>query len=330
LFWNIKKNREVTKENPTAMKTKILLLAFAVLASSMMMFGCNKFKTSGNDQQAPQLNMLEDLSAPKYKVDNSSIVKTETALSFDGQKTNDLGTSSSSIQIQDRLVVKSGQIQIEADNYDGILNEIIKLTGEYKGFVNNSTSSLTPASKKQGSINVRIPAGVFDEFVRKIVGLGKVMSEKVSSKDITDEFIDVQARLNTQKELEKRLLELLNDRTGKLSDVIEVENKLSDVRSKIESAEGRINFLKNQAEYSTLQINVFEPSILNTSSGGGFFYEIGQSISKGLTGFTEVTGGLIAGFIAFLPVIIFLIIVFLIIRKIWRKRKLNKIAVQTS
>jgi hypothetical protein len=228
------------------------------------------------------------------------------------------------------MVVKSGQIQIEADNYDGILNEIIKLTGEYKGFVNNSTSSLTPASKKQGSINVRIPAASFDEFVRKIAGLGKVMSENISSRDITDEFIDVQARLNTQKELEKRLLDLLNSKAGNLSDVIDVEEKLSDVRSKIESAEGKINLLKNQAEYSTLQINIFEPSILNTSSGGGFFYEIGQSISKGLTGFTEVTGGLIAGLIAFTPVIIFFVILFFIVRRLWRKRKLNKVAIQTS
>jgi hypothetical protein len=307
------------------MKTKILLLAFAVLASSMMMIGCNKFKTSENDQPPQQVVMLDEMSAPTnsgYHTDAFKLEKSDLSLASN--------KNISSIQIQDRMVVKSGQIQIEADNYDGILNEIIKLTGEYKGFVNNSTSSLTPASKKQGSINVRIPAASFDEFVRKIAGLGKVMSENISSHDITDEFIDVQARLNTQKELEKRLLDLLNSKAGNLSDVIDVEEKLSDVRSKIESAEGKINLLKNQAEYSTLQINIFEPSILNTSSGGGFFYEIGQSISKGLTGFTEVTGGLIAGLIAFTPVIIFFVILFFIVRRLWRKRKLNKVAIQTS
>ncbi|HEX2786978.1 MAG TPA: DUF4349 domain-containing protein [Ignavibacteria bacterium] len=307
------------------MKTKILLLAFVIFSSGILL-GCNKKSNDTGNNPPPQLRLLEDESAPKFKIDNSEPV----SKNMDALQIKNQSRTSTSIQIQDRMVVKSGQIQIEADNYDGILNEIIKLTGEYKGFVNNSTSSLTPASKKQGSINVRIPAASFDEFVRKITGLGKVMSENISSRDITDEFIDVQARLNTQKELEKRLLDLLNSKAGNLSDVIDVEDKLSDVRSKIESAEGKINFLKNQAEYSTLQINIFEPSILNTSSGGGFFYEIGQSISKGLTGFTEVTGGLIAGLIAFTPVIIFFVILFFILRRLWRKRKLNKVAIQTS
>lgn len=295
------------------MKTKILLLVVFALVSGLL-FGCDKTEKSlDNSSQTKDQNVSELSGAGSNVISHMKLADNET--------------NTSSIQIQDRMIVKSGQIQIEADNYDIILNEISKLTGEYKGYIINSTSSLTLASKKQGNVNVKIPAASFDEFVRKISGLGKVMSENISSHDITDEFIDTQARLNTQKELEKRLLDLLNDRTGKLSDVIEVENKLSDVRSKIESAEGKINFLKNQAEYSTLQISIFEPSILNTSSGGGFFYEIGQSISKGLTGFTEVTGGLIAGLIALSPVIIFFAVLFFVVRKIWRKRKMNKVAV---
>ena len=118
---------------------------------------------------------------------------------------------------------------------------------------------------------------------------------------------------------------LLNDRTAKLSDVIEVEDKLSSVRQKIESTEGRMRYLRNQASYSTLALSIYEPSMLETSSGGGFFYEIGQGIKKGLEGFTEVLKGLIIFVIAFSPVLVFFLIVIFIIRKYLKRRKAKKL-----
>lgn len=298
------------------MKTKILLLA-VIIFSSGILFGCNKTRNSGENVQPM---MIQDLSEPT----NSGVVERTVYNKElkDGFR--------SSIQVQDRMIIKSGEIRIESDNYDELKTAVLKLTSDYKGFVDKTSSTITAAGKKEGGINVRIPADTFDEYVSKLSGFGKIMMQNVTSKDVTDEYIDIEARLNTQKELEKRLLDLLNNKTGKLSDVLDIETKLADVRTQIESAQGRINFLKNQAAYSTLQINIFEPSMLNTSSGGGFFYEIGQSISSGLTGFTEVTGGLVAGLIAFSPVIIFFVILFFIIRKIWRKRKINKVVVQTS
>ena len=85
-----------------------------------------------------------------------------------------------------------------------------------------------------------------------------------------------------------------------------------------------MRFLKDQSAYSTLTISLFEPSLLQTSSGGGFLYEIGEGVKKGLNGFTEVLTFIIISIISFLPVLIFLAIVIAVIRKVIKNRSYQK------
>ena len=106
--------------------------------------------------------------------------------------------------------------------------------------------------------------------------------------------------------------------------MVEVEEKLAGVRAQIESMEGRMRFLKSQSEFSTLTISLYEPSLLQTSTGGGFFYEIEEAFKKGLNGFTDVLTGLITFVIAFSPVLLIGSLIFLLIRKYFRNRKIKK------
>jgi hypothetical protein len=115
----------------------------------------------------------------------------------------------------------------------------------------------------------------------------QIVNQNISGRDVTEEYMDSEARLKTQRELESRLLKLLAEKTANLTSIVEVEQKLAGVRENIEKTEGRIRYLRDQASYSTLTVSVFEPSMLTTSTGGGFFYELGESISRGLSGFTK-------------------------------------------
>ncbi|MBK8551943.1 MAG: DUF4349 domain-containing protein [Ignavibacteria bacterium] len=203
-------------------------------------------------------------------------------------------------------------------------------TGRQNGYITNSNSSVNTSGKKQGIIEARIPLQNFDTFISNVSKSGKVMSLNVTGNDITEEYIDLEARHKTQKALEERLIELLEEKTAKLTDVVEVEQKLADVRAQIESMEGRMRYLKNQSDFSTLSISLFEPSLLQTSSGGGFFYEISEAFKEGLNGFTDVLTGLITFMIAFSPVLIFGLIVFVLIRRLVLKRKNKKPDVQVQ
>jgi hypothetical protein len=223
-----------------------------------------------------------------------------------------------------RMIIRSGTMQVEVDNYGETEGKVKQIVNGLNGYVTNSTAQLNASGKKQGTITIRVSSDKFDALVDELSKVGKVMNQNISGKDVTEEFMDAEARLKTQRELESRLLQLLAEKTANLTAVVEVEQKLASVRENIEKTEGRMRFLKDQAAYSTITLSVFEPAMLNTSSGGGFFYEIGQGVKKGLSGFTSVISGLITIVIALSPIIAILGLAIYITIRIIKKRKLAK------
>ena len=224
-----------------------------------------------------------------------------------------------------RMIIRSGTMSMEVDSYDDTETKIKGIVNNFNGYLTNSTSKLDASGKKQGSITIRVASDKFDAMVTDLSKIGKVMNQNISGKDVTEEYMDAEARLKTQRELETRLLKLLEEKTARLTDVVEVEQKLANVRENIEKTEGRMRFLRDQAAYSTVTVSIYEPSLLNTSTGGGFFYELGQAVKKGLSGFTSVLAGIITVFIALLPLLIIAFLIVYFVVKYLRKRKKAKV-----
>lgn len=223
-----------------------------------------------------------------------------------------------------RMIIRTGSLSIEIDKFDDAETKITDIVKKYSGFISNSKSTVNSSGNKSGTITVKVPADKYDALITEVTQIGKVMNQNIQANDVTEEYVDLESRLKTQKELEQRLIKLLNEKASRLTEVIEVEEKLASVRQKIESFEGKMKMLKSQSDLSTLTISVYEPSMISTSTGGGFFYELGQAIKKGLSGFTNVLAVSITFIIAIIPLVGFAFIIFWVIRKIVRKRKLNK------
>jgi Domain of unknown function (DUF4349) len=300
------------------MKTKILyyalplLLTFAVWScgdkSEKQLLTYDKsFETSGH-QEAKDLKNLSPTST-------MNVAPQKDVLSMD-EKTPEVKDQ--------RMIIKNGSLSIEIDKYDdaeGKINDIVK---KYNGFIANSKSTTNSSGNKSGTITVKVPADKYDALISDVTKIGKVMNQNIQANDVTEEYVDLESRLKTQKELEQRLIKLLNEKATRLTEVIEVEEKLASVRQKIESFEGKMKLIKSQSDMSTLTISVYEPSMISTSSGGGFFYELGQAIKKGLSGFTNVLAVSITFIIAIIPLLGFALIIFWVIRKIIRKRRVSK------
>jgi hypothetical protein len=290
------------------------LFISTILSILLLISGCNKFKSSNENKTGPTgIAPMEDRqSIPKSNDEQSNLIQ----LSNDKTQVSDKSTF-----ITKRMVVKNGSMNIEIDKYDDSEKKVNEIVSRLGGYVTSSNASANASGKKQGSIAVKVPADKYDALLNDVSGLGKVIFQTINSSDITEEYIDLEARVKTQKDLEQRLTGLLSSKAGSLKDVIDIEQKLSEVRQKIESFEGRMRYLKSQSDFSSLTISLYEPSLLETSTGGGFIYEIGEAFKKGLRGFTEIFTGLIVLFIALIPILIIAIILFFIIRKIIRKRK---------
>lgn len=304
------------------MKNRIIL-ALAVLSFSILLYeGCNHndktvapttgdYENSKNPVQNEQLKRNAGLESPGTTKDVTNISGDQTHMNSDDMfNTPDK-----------RLIIRSGTMSIEVDKYDETESKIRDIVKKYNAYITNTSASLNPGGKKQGTITIRVPSEKFDGLLDELRKSGKEVNENISGKDVTEEYMDSEARLKTQKQLEERLLKLLDEKTARLTDVVDVEQKLSGVRENIEKTEGRMKYLKDQAAYSTIAVSVYEPSLLQTSTGGGFFYELEQSIKRGLNGFTLILSGIITVIIAVLPVAVpvYLIIYFVI--RYFRKRK---------
>jgi hypothetical protein len=125
----------------------------------------------------------------------------------------------------------------------------------------------------------------------------------VNAEDVSEEFVDLTARMANSHRLEERLVELLRTRTGKLQDVLTVERELARVREEIERMEGRLRFLKNSAQLSTLAVTLYEPPPLVASHPGRSV--IGEAFKTAWRNFVGVVAGVIASLGYVTPIVIF-------------------------
>lgn len=306
--------------------TKVLI---ATLIFLFLIAGCNKEKQNVNlDSQPKDKQTTQTFNSSPPDLDEKNLKKDAPSSKTEGTISQTNNQTEQNIDVSKRLIVKTGTMNLEIDNYDVSEKKVFEIAKNLNGFIVSSNAVANSAGKKSGSIIIKVPVDKYDNLIEDISTVGKVASKNISSSDVTEQYIDFETRVKTQKELEQRLLKLLAEKTARLTDVVEVEYKLASVRQNIESIEGKMKFLMNQATYSSLTVSLYEPSLLETTSGGGFFYELGEAVKTGLRGFTNILSGLITFIIAILPVVILILLVLWIIFKIIKRK--SKFKVQTA
>jgi hypothetical protein len=126
------------------------------------------------------------------------------------------------------------------------------------GYVSGAEVSGASGSTRRGTWTVRIPVARFDAFVGEVSRLGEVKSTNTQSEDVSEEFYDLGARLKAKRVEEARLLKHLQRSTTKLTDILAVERELSRVHTEIETMVGRLRFLSDQTDLTTVTVTVHE------------------------------------------------------------------------
>jgi hypothetical protein len=156
------------------------------------------------------------------------------------------------------LIIRTAQLSVVIQNLDSARGEVDKIVRHYAGYIGDLNVSVPSNGARTLTATLRVPATQLDSALAELKKLGRVESETQNGQDVTAQYVDLEARLSNSRNTEKRLLELLNNRTGKLSDVLEVENELSRVREEIERMEGERRLMAKQVEYATLTATVTE------------------------------------------------------------------------
>ena len=217
------------------------------------------------------------------------------------------------------MLIRTGQASVEIDSLEPAIVAVRQMAQQFGGYISNSQSQLGAYQLRSATLELKVPADRFDALVNGLTPLGRVEFVNVTAEDVGEEFTDVTARAANSRRLEQRLIELLASRTGKLSDVLEIERELARVREEIERMEGRLRYLKAHASMSTLSITVHEkaPLVGEVGSGG----VIGEAFRQAWRNFVHFIAGAIASSGVFVPLGALVLGAIWLVRRMWKGRR---------
>jgi len=157
------------------------------------------------------------------------------------------------------MVIRTATVSIEVDSLERAVARVRELAAQFGGYVANTDITTGKKQLRNATLEMKIPAARFEQSLAGLTPIGKLESVSVEAEDVGEQFVDVSARMDNAQRLERRLIDLLATRTGKLKDVLDVEQALARVREEIERYEGRIRYLKAHTAMSTLSVTVHEP-----------------------------------------------------------------------
>ncbi len=182
-------------------------------------------------------------------------------LSFSSKNSYDIEESSGLVEpaeeeLTQRKIIKNGSLQLLVKKAEETAQEIKSISQKLNGFVSESYIYEVSQKTKSGTITIRVPAEQFDSAIEEIKKLAiKVEKETINARDVTEEFIDLEARLkNLQAEEEQYLKIMKQART--VEDTLKVTAKLSQVRGQIERIQGQLKYLSDKIDLATITANL--------------------------------------------------------------------------
>ncbi len=153
----------------------------------------------------------------------------------------------------ERMIVRTGRMWLVADDVPVALDRIAGLAEDFDGYV-VSSKRWEEDERVAGTIAIRVPAEHFDDVVRALRGLAvEVTAEDTSSKDVTEEYVDLSAKLYNLEATEEQLLRLM-EKAETVEDMLDVQRELSKTRGEIEQTKGRMQYLERTSATSLIEV----------------------------------------------------------------------------
>lgn len=234
---------------------------------------------------------------------------------YDADKTP-TSTADAAITPVEQKIIKTGHFAFETASVTKTYELIKKSVAQNKGYI-QSDETTKYDERLTRSLIIRIPNSGFQPVVDTLFKNVEVFDEqKVDLQDVTEEFVDVQSRLKAKKELENRYLQLLN-KASSIKDMLEIEAQLSQIREEIEAQEGRLKYLQNRVSFSTINITFYEIKEGQKAPSNSYFNRLWNAVEGGFYGIGEF----IIGIFTLWPLVVVGIVVYLFLRRKWKKKK---------
>ncbi len=265
-------------------KKSIALLVIVFQITGFIIAGC-------------QSNQSEKMEEPM--VEKETIAKTDDAPTTrqavkaeEAPKTvKDKGKEVNKPKARPKKIIKNARIKFRVKEYEKSYQAILALVDEYDAYI-SSENAVNNQYQLYNDMELRVLSDYFDPFVEALMKQGMYVDyKKVSADDVTDQFIDLQARLKAKKEVENRFKSILN-RANTIEEILKVENEIKKVREEIEAVEGRLKYLSDKVSYSTINLYIYEDVDFKAPPEKGFFAKMANALLAGWQGLQTFIIGL--------------------------------------
>lgn len=256
----------------------------------------------GNPEIAPLMNKISELPP-----------EPSPALSLEKEFDKSISDN-----VNSRKIIKDGRMEIRVKKLEQGKIGIDSLVNKFMGYYAEESYNNQDYSH-DFTLKIRIPSDKFELFMAQAESaIGELIYKNISSRDVTEEFIDLETRLKNKKNYLNRYSELLK-KAQSVKDILEIEEKTRGIEEEIESTEGRLKYLNNQVDFSTLELRITKKNDynFNPQNEGNFFDRLRFSLAKGWYGLVTFT----LFIIRLWPFWIIVSLIYYLIRKILRRRK---------
>jgi hypothetical protein len=160
--------------------------------------------------------------------------------------------------LANRKLIRNASVELEIVSFDDAVQKITAFANEDRGYVATTNSQKQANGKLRGQVIVKVLPENLDRLLQKLRGLGELKNQTLGTEDVTKAYFDTDARLKNARVMEQRLIDMLNTKTGKVADLLQVEKELSRVREEIEKMQGELKYWDSQVQFATVTISLAE------------------------------------------------------------------------
>jgi len=160
--------------------------------------------------------------------------------------------------LSNRIIIKNAQIKMEVRSLKESTENIKAILASQDGYLSNGQMYQAHRELNQ-FLEFRIPKDNFENALAEIRNQSiKIIQETINSRDVSEEFVDIQSRLKTKREVRDRYIAVLRNKASTIEEILLAEETIRKLQEEIEAKEGRLKYLMDQTSYSTIKINLVE------------------------------------------------------------------------
>ncbi|HEX8849216.1 MAG TPA: DUF4349 domain-containing protein [Gemmatimonadaceae bacterium] len=216
------------------------------------------------------------------------------------------------------MVIRTGSVTVKVDSLAPAIAQLRILAQQLGGYVGATSIQVGTEQLHSATVEMKVPAARWTQLLEGIRPIGVLEHQEENAEDVGEEYVDVTARVANARRLESRLIALLENRTGKLADALEVEQQLARVREEIERYQGRLRYLSSRASMSTMTVTLHEPApVVGAHPGDNPILDAFRTAWRTFVGFIAF---LIASLGVLVPLAVIAAVTWWIVRRVSTRR----------